>query len=59
MEILLRKVIAGFRLSNEARGLSKKTIQWYDSNFKPIQSLDRRENRQGYDVNRHNVSGHS
>jgi integrase/recombinase XerD len=34
MNVTLSKAIAGFRLSNEASGLSKKTVTWYNSNLK-------------------------
>lgn len=34
MEISLARAIAGFRLSNEAAGLSTVTISWYESNLR-------------------------
>jgi site-specific recombinase XerD len=33
MDVALEKAITGFRLSNEAKGLSKKTIPWYHGNL--------------------------
>ena len=33
MDVLLEKAIAGFHLSNEAKGLSNRTITWYNSNL--------------------------
>ena len=33
MDVALEKAITGFRLSNEAKGLSWKTITWYHSNL--------------------------
>lgn len=34
MDIELTRAIAGFRLNNEARGLSPRTTDWYDRNLK-------------------------